>query len=122
MLSIGFALAGGVGQMLGKLISCRPCLIVLAIVAAFLFGFVKGHYQAAQTCRAHDIAMQLAAAKRDATIAADTVKFQQDQLATANAEANILQGKLDDYENAPKLRCPLGADRARRLRAILGQP
>jgi hypothetical protein len=108
------ALAGTLG---GALLRCKPCLIVVAGIALWIWGDIHGHRKSDATCAANDIAMQLKASQRDAAIQADAAKFAQsevDDLAKANTE---LSRKVSEYEAAPHTACPLG-DRADKLRAI----
>lgn len=113
-------------SVLGAILRCKPCLIALAIIAAFITGDIRGHRLSDAKCKAADIAMQLKAAQRDASIAADTAKLakqQADELSKANDDLNR---KVTDYETVIAKRggpgCPLTGDDVRRLRNIDGQP
>lgn len=104
------------------LVKCAVCMIALAIGASWLAGDVHGHRKANAACRAADLAMQLNAEKRDASILADTIKFKESQLVTMEGESADLKKRLDAYEaDRPNVSCPLGVDRAGRLRNILAR-
>jgi hypothetical protein len=124
-LALGPLLSLG-SKALDYLLHCTICMVASAIVIAWLAGDIHGHRKEATKCRAADIAMQLAAAKRDASIQADTAKLAQqqaDELTKVNAN---LTRKVSDYEASLKSRpgpgCPLTGDDVRRLRDINGQP
>lgn len=101
------------------ILRCKPCLIALAIIAAFIFGDVRRHRIETAKCAAADVAMQLKAKQRDADILAAKVQFQDQQLVALEGQSDDLKKRLAEYEGAPKVACPLGVDRAGRLRNIL---
>lgn len=101
------------------ILRCKPCLIALAIFAAFVFGTVREHRIATAKCKAADIAMQLKAAQRDAKIAADTIELNKQQIQELATEGEALKKQRDDYAAIAKTgSCAIGDDRARRLRDI----
>jgi hypothetical protein len=114
-----------ISSLVGALLRCTPCLIALAVGVAWLAGDIHGHRKADAACRAADIAMQLKAAQRDATIAADTARLAQSQADDLSKLNEDLNRKVSDYESSLKNRpgpgCPLSADDLRRLRNV-GQP
>lgn len=103
----------------GEILRCKPCLVVIALFAVYVATDIHVTNRERGICQAADIAMQLKAVERDKAIAADTIKFQEQQLAALGTESAELKGKLAQYENAPKTACPIGADRANRLRDIV---
>lgn len=106
-------------SIIGIILRCKPCLIALAVVTAFIVGDVRGHRLSDAKCRAADIAMQLKAAQRDATIQADTLKQREQEIKDLAAESSGLKKQRDQYAELAKTgACPIGDDRARRLRDI----
>jgi hypothetical protein len=103
----------------GVILRCKLCLVVIAVCVAFLVGDVRGYRRADAKWRAADVAMQLKAKERDLAILEDQRKFALAQLSELASEDASLKKKLDDYEKSPKTACPIGADRAKRLRDIL---
>ena len=119
---VGPLISGGL-SLVGTVLRCTPCLVALAIGAAFLYGDIHGHRASDATCAANDVKMQLAAAERDKAAADDAKQFAEQQSASLAAENAALKQKVDDYAKAPHAVCPLGDDRANRLRNIApGQP
>lgn len=93
---------GMVAQAAGGIVSfianCRICMIALGIVVVFIAGDIRGHHKEAVKCKADDLAMQLAAAKRDLTIQMTQAKFKQDRLAELSAENAVLSKTAADFE------------------------
>jgi hypothetical protein len=118
---VGPILGGGLSA-LGALFRCTLCMIAISIGIAFLAGDLHGDRVANAQCKAADVAMQLAAAQRDVKAAKDAAEFADQQLKTLDAENVALTQKVTAYEKAPHVACPLGDDRANRLRGIIGQP
>lgn len=85
------------------IIKCKPCLIAIAILAAYITGDVRGRHIEGQKCKAADIAQQLAATKRDANIAKDEADAQRARAAQLEDEKTGLQKQVDDLAKLPKV-------------------
>jgi hypothetical protein len=109
-------------SIIGTILRCKPCLIALAISAAFIAGDIHGRGKERAACRAADIAMQLKAAQRDVAIQNDTIQFKQQQIDDLSKETDDLKRQKDAYDKAASdsktVSCPIGDDRANRLRNI----
>jgi len=118
--------AGLIAPVIGYILRCTVCMIVMAIGIAWVVGDIHGHRNADAKCRAADIAMQLKAAQRDTAIAADTAALAQQQAADLAKVNDDLNRKVADYETVIAKRggpgCHLTGDDVRRLRNIDGQP
>ena len=113
------AIASVAGAVISFILSCRPCLIALAILAAFIWGDIHGNASRAKKCRADDLAAQLAAVKRDNDAKAETIRFNENQVKDLQGESGRLRAERDEYAHLSKTgSCAIGDDRARRLRGI----
>lgn len=117
---VGPLLALG-SSLIGIVTRCIPCMVVIGLVVAWVAGDIHGHRKSDAACHAADIAIQLKAKERDAAILADTVKFKDQQMTVLQSQSDDLKARLDEYEKSPKVACPLGVDRAGRLRNILSR-
>ena len=110
-------IAGVVFKVVAYIARCTPCMLAIAGVVLWIAGDIHGHRKADAKCKAADIAMQLAAAKRDVAAAADAQKFAERKSVELDAQISDLNKKVSDYEKLPHVACPLG-DRAGGLRSI----
>lgn len=83
------------------IIKCKPCLIAIALLAAYITGDVRGRHIEGQKCKANDIAQQLAATKRDAGIAQSEAEAQRQRAAQLETENAGLQKQVDDLAKLP---------------------
>jgi septal ring factor EnvC (AmiA/AmiB activator) len=112
----------GIGYVLGMLWRCKPCLIAMALLAAFVWGDIRATRKERAACKAADLSMQLKAKERDLAIKEDTVKFAQQKVDELTQQTTDLKKKVSDYDKAltdsKAGACPISDDNARRLRGI----
>lgn len=114
---------GGASRLVRAVLGCTPCLVALAIAAAFFYGDYRGAHRERVACHAADIAMQLRAKERDASIAEDKARFAESQKKDLQAALAASDEKVSGYEKLLKSgkigRCALSPDAAERLRYLL---
>lgn len=110
-------LAGGV-RLFNVIVSCRPCLFALALLAAYIAGDIRRHHIDSVRCTARIAADHKAsderAKARDASVAADLEQRYRPQIDALQAEASKLRNQVqaDDSKIIAKIingRCQLGA-------------
>lgn len=118
-------LVGLVFRLVNFILSCKPCMIALAMLAIYVYADVRATRREVAKCKAADIAMQLRAKERDLSIAEDARKFAEGQLKNLEAAKAASDAEVTRYEGMLKSgkvgRCALSPDAVERLRSILGR-
>lgn len=107
------------------LLSCRTCMVILALLTAFVVGDIYGRTKATKACHAAEAQAEAREAKREAAINKQTADDAAKKATELEAQSDALEKKVSDYADTikaltPKLaacRLATGAD-MRRLRDI----
>jgi hypothetical protein len=104
----------------------RAAAAVLMVIGAYFAGHAVGRHDQKKRDNVSAIKTELAVARADLAISGALAGIADDEARAADHSAAQTQDKIDAYEKAlaamPDLRCTLGADDVRRLRALAPAP